>query len=248
MHAIYTGDWQRAGVYFEEGRVVAGTVEMSGVRGGVAGYALLGLGRLHFLQGDNEQASQYLDEALALAQRNLPPRLLRPVQGCLAERDLLAGHAGDALERLEPILASQEGRDGIDSTPLLPFLAWAHLELGDLSRAEDALREALARARREHHQLALLDTLCVQALLAIRSEQWDEAVSALEEALNLARSMPYPYAEAKALSTYGDLLVARGQPEQARDQYEAALMILRSLGERTYSERIERALAETARH
>jgi hypothetical protein len=62
--------------------------------------------------------------------------------------------------------------------------------------------------------------------------------------LALARQMPYPYAEAKALSTYGDLLVANGQPERARDQYEAALTILRSVGEVLYTERIERALAE----
>jgi predicted PurR-regulated permease PerM len=61
--------------------------------------------------------------------------------------------------------------------------------------------------------------------------------------LALARQMPYPYAEAKALSTYGDLLVANGQPKRARNQYNAALAILRPLGEVPYTERIEQALA-----
>ena len=59
--------------------------------------------------------------------------------------------------------------------------------------------------------------------------------------------MPYPYAKAKALSTYGDLLVARVQPEQAREQYEAALGILHRLGERPYAERIERAMEKMSR-
>jgi hypothetical protein len=66
----------------------------------------------------------------------------------------------------------------------------------------------------------------------------------LKEALTLARPMPYPYAEAKALATYGDLLVTSRQPDQAREQYAAALEILRPLGEVPYTERIARALAE----
>ena len=96
--------------------------------------------------------------------------------------------------------------------------------------------------------LNLVDALRMEAAVWIRQQRWDEAEAALEEALALARPMPYPYAEAKALATYGDLLVASGHPERARDQYDAALAILRPLGEVPYTERIERALAEMARH
>src|SRR5215469_11829976 len=46
-----------------------------------------------------------------------------------------------------------------------------------------------------------------------------------------------PHAEAMALSIYGDLLIARGQLKQARDQYAAALAILRPLGEVPYVHR-----------
>jgi hypothetical protein len=60
--------------------------------------------------------------------------------------------------------------------------------------------------------------------------------------------IPLSYAEAKALAVYGDLLVARGHQSRARDQYAAALAILRSLGEVLYTKRIEQALVEMSHH
>ncbi|WIG57533.1 MAG: hypothetical protein OJF49_000277 [Ktedonobacterales bacterium] len=244
LHAFYTGDWQRAHAYFEHGRVVAQPVATAEVSGSAAGHALLGLGQLSCARGEDERGGRYLELALALARRGLPPRLLRPVQGCLAERDLLAGHPDDALGRLDPLLGAPagQGREGIDATPLLPLLAWAHLAAGDLRRAEAVTTEALDRCRREQHQLALLDALRVQALLDVRCGRWDEAAAALDEALALARPMPYPYAEAKVLSVYGQLHAVKGEKELAQENYQAALVILHRLGERLYATKIEQAL------
>src|SRR5262249_40144027 len=154
--------------------------------------------------------SHYLEDALANAQRGLPPRLIRQVQGCLAERDLLSRRPGEALDRLHPILSAPEGREGTDATPLLALLSWAHLEAGTLQLEEMTIREALDRCRTEHHQLALVDALRIQALLAIRQERWQEAEAALEEALTLTRAMSYPYAEAKTLHSCSQLHAARG--------------------------------------
>jgi tetratricopeptide (TPR) repeat protein len=113
--------------------------------------------------------------------------------------------------------------------------------------AEELATQTVAREHAQHHHYFLVDALRVEAAIWIRQERWDEAEAALQEAVTLAHPMPYPYAEARALCTYGDLLVASGQPEQARDQYAAALAILRRLGEIPYAERIQRALAEMAR-
>jgi tetratricopeptide (TPR) repeat protein len=244
LHAFCTGDWRRAYRYFEQGCKVAQPVATAEVSGSAAGYALLGMGRLSLARGEDELGGRYLEEALTLARSGLPPRLLRPVQACLAERDLLAGHPGDALGRLGPLLEVPEGREGIDATPLLPLLAWAHLEASDRHRAVAVAAEALDRCYREQHQLALLDALRVQALLEIRQERWDEAAAALDEALALARPMPFPYAEAKALYVYGHLHHAKGEPLRARACYEQGLAICNRLGERLYAERIERALVE----
>jgi tetratricopeptide (TPR) repeat protein len=243
LHAFYTGDWQRAHRCFDEGCSVARRLEHSRLRDATLSYPLLGLGVLSSAQEESELGRQYLDQALALARRGLPPRNVRPIQGYLAERGLLAGCSGDALERLDALFSSPEDREGIDATPLLPLLAWAHLEAGHLAQAEEITREAVDRCRVEHHQLALLDALLVQALLAIHYARWGESATALDEALELAHAMPHPYAEAKALFVYGKHYAASGQVEDAREQYEAALMILRLLGERLYAEHIEQALA-----
>jgi tetratricopeptide (TPR) repeat protein len=130
---------------------------------------------------------------------------------------------------------------------ILPTLAWAELALDQLEAAEATHARAIPRAQAASATFALTDALRVQALLAIRCERWDEAAAALNEALDLARPMPYPYAEAKALYMYGQLHVAKGEPEQARPRYEAALAILNRLGERLYAAQVERALTETAR-
>jgi transcriptional regulator with XRE-family HTH domain len=242
LHALFTGDWQRARECFEMGCALAKRLEHPALRDATLAYPVLGLGMLCLEQGEEQTARQYLEQSLAFARLGLP-RLIRPVQGFLAEGDILAGRPDEALERLDSILSSPEGREGIDATPLLPLLAWAHLDAGDLPRAEATIRESLDRCRVEHHQLALLDALRVQALLAIRCKRWDEATAALNEALALARPMPYPYAEAKALAVYGQLHAAKGEPEQARARYEAALAILNPLSERLYAAQVEHALA-----
>lgn len=244
LHAYFIGDWQRAHEYFERGCKVAQPVAAAEVSGSAAGYALLGLGMLSCARGEDEPGGRYLEASLALARHGLPTRLLRPTQGFLAERDLLAGRPDVALGRLEPLLEAPMGREGIDATPLLPLLAWARLDANDLPRADEVAAEALDRCRSEHHQLALLDALRVQALLDVRHERWDEAAAALNEALSLARAMPYPYAEAKALFVYGQLHHAQGKPDQAGACYEQGLAICNRLDERLYAERMERALRQ----
>ncbi len=125
----------------------------------------------------------------------------------------------------------------------MAVLAQARLELGALEEAARLLRQGVACARAGHERLPLVDLLRVQAMLATRQEQWSEAETALEEALSLCRSMPCPYAEAKALYVYGLLHTAKGEPEPARARLKAALAICGWLGERLYAERIEEALA-----
>jgi hypothetical protein len=94
------------------------------------------------------------------------------------------------------------------------------------------------------YRLVLVDALRVRGLLAIAQGRWQHAKAALEEAFSLALAMPYPYAEAKAHSVYGQLHAAKGEPDLARERYQAALSICARLGEGLYRPHIERALAE----
>jgi tetratricopeptide (TPR) repeat protein len=142
----------------------------------------------------------------------------------------------------------REGLVELQVNPLLTLLVWAHLDLGEVEAAEVLATQTVQRLHDQQDHLTLVDALRAQAAVWIQQRRWDEAETALGEALALARQMPYPYAEAKLLSTYGDLLVASGQPVRAREQYAAALAILQPLGEVPYAERIKRALAEMNQH
>jgi tetratricopeptide (TPR) repeat protein len=126
------------------------------------------------------------------------------------------------------------------------LLAWAHLELGNLTQAETLAARASAQATATMRRLELMGALRVSAQIAIGQQHWQEAMSTLEETITSCQAMPYRYAEAKALYVYGQLHVARGEPAQARARFEAALAICARLGERLYAEHIERALAALA--
>jgi tetratricopeptide (TPR) repeat protein len=178
---------------------------------------------------------------LALAQQRGDLEGVRKTQRMLAEVDLHKGDPISAQTRLLPLL-DRQGLVELDVNPVLPLLVWAHLDLGEVEAAEALATQTVTRLREHHDHFDLVDALRMQAAVWIRQERWDEAETDLDEALTLARAMPYPYAEAKALATYGDLMIARGQPARASDHYTAALSILRPLGEVPYAERIQRAL------
>jgi Tfp pilus assembly protein PilF len=129
-----------------------------------------------------------------------------------------------------------------DVTYFLTVLAWAYLEAGDVTQATTVVQQALARIRPENMRAFLVDALRVQATVACRQGRWDEAASALEEGLEMAQAMPYPYAEARLLHVYGEMHLQNGEPQLAREHLEAALAIFQRLGARKDVERVEQTL------
>jgi tetratricopeptide (TPR) repeat protein/transcriptional regulator with XRE-family HTH domain len=240
--AIFTGAWSQARPDLER------AVNLSQQIGSAwtAVYPLLSLGRLCLYQGAWEVGSQYLEKALALAEQSGDLQALRQAQARLAERDLLQGNPGAACTRLVPLL-DRSGLEEVDVTLLLPLLAWAYLVSGEAARAEDLVRQTIARARAQRSQIALVDALQVLALLATQQGRWAEAEGALTEALALARAMPYPYAEARLLAAYGLLHAQKGETARARERLAAAQAIFQRLGARQDSARMEQALAELER-
>jgi len=99
---------------------------------------------------------------------------------------------------------------------VIPILAEAHLELGDLTEAKTLLERGADCAQGREDRVTLVDVLRVQAQVAVRRSDWSEAQRRLEEGLALSRAMPYPYAEARALYVYGLLEQAQGEPAMAR--------------------------------
>ncbi len=237
FNAFYQGEWKQARDRFEH---TANLVASVG-RSWNTAFPSYGLFLLALLTGQ-EEARGSLAEALALAERSGDLRACCWLQGVLAEDDLLAGRPEVAHARLAPLLG-QIRPMVVELRETLPRLAWAELESGDTHQAQVRLEGVITLARQERMRPTLAEALRVQALAWSRQERWAEAEAALEEALALCRSMPYPYAEAKTLAVFGLLSQAKGEPKQARERLEAALAILGKLGERLYARRIEQILS-----
>ncbi|MGH2389607.1 MAG: hypothetical protein ACRDIE_15510, partial [Chloroflexota bacterium] len=147
-------------------------------------------------EGEWSAATTSVREALDLTEGGGDLQALRWASGVMAEVDILEGRPAAARARLLPLL-DRPGLKECDVTRLLPLLAWAQLDLGEVDLAADAVGQALARAQPEEMRLVLVEALRVRALVARQREQWDVAARSLAEALALARSMPYLYAEAR---------------------------------------------------
>ena len=140
-------------------------------------------------------------------------------------------------------LLDRPGLQELDVTFLLPRLAWAHLELGDVGDGEEVAQQAVERAWSQRYHLALADALRVQGVGMATTGHQEEAIGVLEKAVALCHAMPYPYAEARALHEWGRIHGARGESGPARERLQAALHIFCRLGARPYIERTEQALA-----
>jgi tetratricopeptide (TPR) repeat protein len=232
---IRLGDWEEAEEHIERGATILAAVGASWY----AAYAPVERGHLRLRQGRWDEAARALEEALRLAQPIGDVQILEMASWLLGELELLEGRAEAARDRLEPLVSE----DGPYVVPLLMTLAGAYLALDEVDRAEQAAERGLAIAKERHQRLYVPELLLVLGMILTRQRRWNEAEHAFEDAVSRARSMPYPYAEARALSEYAMLHRERGENEEARDRFEEALTIFRRLGAEKDVERTERALA-----
>ena len=232
------GEWEVAREHIQQALDLGSS--MSNARSGLP---ILERGTLALWQGDWELASRSLEESVATSDRLSNPETLRLGQAALAELHLLQGQPEAAARRLEPVL-DRPGLQEFDVTALLPILAWAYLEMGEVGRAEQVVAEGIKRALAQKNRLALVDALRVQGMMLARLGQWQEAKRAFEEAVSLPQMMPYPYAEARAQYEWGMMLVRKGEPAQARELLEEAAVIFRRLGANKDIDRTEHGLAQ----
>jgi hypothetical protein len=147
----------------------------------------------------------------------------------------------EATARLEPI-STREGA----YPAMLPMLDWAYLKSAGtdhVDRAGEVAAVAMQQARDTHTRLGLVGALRVQGMVLVRQERWAEAESVLPEGLELARSLPYPFAEARILAETCTMWIQRGDAAQCGERLEEALVIFPGLGAGKDTERIEALLA-----
>jgi tetratricopeptide (TPR) repeat protein len=239
LNAYAAGNWPKAHGDYEQAQEMAQQLGASWV----SPYIALGPGLLRLAEGDLEGARQLIEEGAVLAEQTGDLQALRLAQATLAERDLLAGQPSAAHARLVPLLDRPGQQEGL-VTYLLPYLAWASLNLGHEDEAAAQLEECLERSRREDIRLAEVDALRVGVIRATRRGEFAAAEQALEDGLRLSRELPYPYAEAKLLYVGGLAAQASGDTPRSRERLLQARDALRALGEGLYLPHVERALGE----
>ncbi len=236
LMSFFLGDWARARADDEQAVAIA---RQAGGAWGTA-YPLYQLGALSLAEGAWDEATRLLGECAAVAERSNDLQALRLAHGTLAELDIALGRSEAAIERLAPLL-DRDDRQEHDVDGVLPILAWAYLERGDMTRAEETARLAVERTRASGQNVTLSEALRVQALVSMRGQRRDDAERSIEEGLALVRAMPFPYGEARLLHLSG-LLHAHQDPmgAVAQDRLQAALAIFERLGARKAGERARR--------
>lgn len=240
--ALTRGDWPQAAVAYEQAVALSSRWEESWA----TPYPLLGLGLLHLVQGTWNAAAGYLEQGVGLAERGGDTQALRWGTGLLAWHDLLQGRPAEARARLLPLLDLPGKEEPLVTAFILPYLARAQLDLGELDPALATAEEAVRRARAQGFLMVLPSALTVYALAALRVGRPAAAMAGLDEGLRLARGMPFPFAEAHLLSAYGEMHRTQNRRQAARGQLNAALSIFRQLGARKEAEHVEQLLAALA--
>lgn len=240
---FHLGDWEQARGCAERAVELARSAS-SGLTASYFQYAdvFRRLGMIRAAMGEWEDALPCLEKSVALAERVPYPEAVRSGQGVFAERELLEGKPQAALARLERLVEGSNAEE-LGVVRLVPYLGWAYLALGEDDRAEEVVLEGIERVKTQGNRLALVELLRVCGMVLARRRRWDEAERAFGEAVAVARSIRYPYAEARALYEWGLMYVGGTDPHQARERLEEAAEIFRVLGSRPYSDLAQKAIA-----
>lgn len=228
------GDWEAAHAALERAMESA----REGGQSVFFSWPLSMLGHLDLWEGDWEQAGRHLGEALALAEEAVDRQSREVNQTMLAELHVVQGRADVARRDLEALIDQEHGTSGL----MLPVLASAYLLLGDLTGAEELANQAVTWTQRE--PLYLVDALRMQGKVLIQQGRLDEARRILAQALELARSMSYPYAEARILVEEGTACIKQGDVSQGQSRLEEALAIFERLGAKQDIQSTRQALTE----
>jgi tetratricopeptide (TPR) repeat protein len=237
--ALLTGDWTAARQQYERSADRARTRVPR-----FYCHALLHLAELSLLEGRTDEGLDEVRRGSAAAEECSEVAAIRKAQRLLAEQDLLAGDPAATLDRLRPLLAGLPTPTPHDFPP--PALAEAYLGVHELGKAETLVAERLSRFREQNRPRSLAGWLRVEGMMRAQQQRWDDARVSYEDAARVARTLAYPYPEARALFELGLLESWRDRPTEARACLERALAIFEWLGARPQAERAKQALETSA--
>jgi tetratricopeptide (TPR) repeat protein len=132
----------------------------------------------------------------------------------------------------------------IERALVLNNMAAVHSDKGELLLALEALRQAIAIARKLDDQRNLAPYLLNLGDIHRRLQQWQECSAALDDGIALARENKVRYLEAFGLMAYGLVFRDRNQSAKAKEHLNAALNIFRDSGAAGQVAEVEMLLAQ----
>jgi ATP/maltotriose-dependent transcriptional regulator MalT len=209
------GNWEKA-----EAELRWASGELATLRPALAGYAQSRLADLRRRQGRYADARALLTAAEGHV---LVPLVLAAIA---MHEDDPAGAIGHA----ERFLRHYDSRRPIEAAPGFEVLVRAHSALGDLDSAGQAYEELSAIATAVGTKPVLGEERVAAAAIAATTGEWERARIALEDAVELYRTSPAPFEEARARLELARALETLERPDQALEQALAASDVLDELG------------------
>jgi tetratricopeptide (TPR) repeat protein len=209
--------------------------------------------RLCFAEGKWDEAKRHCEAGFRMCCER--PGLMQEVflHERIAEGELMAGNAGAARRRLEPLLARARGELKAHAE-VLTLLAWAYLELArgetgaqsggeHIARAERTGMAAIEQAEREAYRVGLVDAFRVYGMALGEQQRWGDAAASFRKAVQLAQQPSYPYGEARALHEWGLTHGGDAGGADSKSRLGSALTIFDRLGARLHAKGTRDALS-----
>jgi tetratricopeptide (TPR) repeat protein len=189
------------------------------------------IGRVHWYQGQLEQAQEWTEKAFDLAERLLDPD----------ELARLLYHAGIRYHRqganrlaeshwLRSLEISEETGDLVMQARLYQNLGWQSETMGDYRQALERLNKGktLAEQCNDISSLSFIHETLGETYFALGD--WDKAIDSFQQSLNLAEQAGQRKATSRVFSVLGDIYRIRGRWTAADECYQLALSALTATG------------------
>jgi predicted negative regulator of RcsB-dependent stress response len=151
---------------------------------------------------------------LAAAERTGDPERICNAHNLLAQVERRRGDPTAARDRLVPLI-ERVGRNSAHLGAVLPSLAGAYVEIGDLDSAEEVADWAVTLLTNTNDRISLVAALQARARVRIAQGRWDDARSVLAEAGSLARQIRYPGGEDEVREDLALLAGARAEAHRS---------------------------------
>ncbi len=197
--------------------------------------ALSGLGHIHRLQNQYEQATDHYRQTLQLARTSGDHTIEQNALTGLGRIHLVQGQYEQAIDDFQQALrlARTTGNrpDGPDA---LVGLGHVYRRQGRQELASDHYRQALRLARATGHRSSELDALTGLGHIHRTQSRYEQATDHYRQALQLARTTGNRTMEQNALAGLGDIHRMQRRYKQATDDYQRLLDLAQQTGDRNW--------------